>query len=144
MGRRMARLDTLDVGTRPRMTAPATDLRDLTEKEWQAQVKQLASQTGWKGAYHTYDSRRSQSGFPDLVLVRERVLFVELKRETGKLSPAQAEWIRWLIDAGAEAYVARPRDLEMVAAVLTKRSGIGLFAVQALLAEQTAAELPAQ
>ena len=48
-------------------------------------VVDLARTLGWR-VYHTYDSRRSQPGFPDLVLVRERILFLELKSETGKLS----------------------------------------------------------
>lgn len=65
--------------------APALDW--VTEKEWQAQVVELAQTLGWKKAYHVYDSRRSHSGWPDLVLVRERILYVELKREGGKPPP---------------------------------------------------------
>lgn len=113
-------------------------LADLTEKEWAAQVKQLVDATGWNGAYHTFDSRRSASGFPDLVLVRERVVYLELKREAGRLSPAQRQWIGWLIAAGAEVYVARPRDLDALGTVLAGHKA------HAGLLEQTRAELPAQ
>lgn len=104
----------------------AIPLDDLTEKDWQAQVLELAQTLGWKKAYHTYDSRRSHSGFPDLVLVRDRVIFVELKRETGKLSDSQEMWIDALQAAGAEVYVWRPRDLEEAAAVLSKRKEVPL------------------
>lgn len=100
-----------------------TPLEDLTEKEWQAQVVALAKQTGWKGAYHTYDSRRSSSGFPDLVLVRERIVYIELKSQNGKLSTAQAEWIMWLDEAAAEVAIARPSDLDMLGKLLGPRSG---------------------
>jgi len=96
----------------------ANDALETTEKEWQAQVVALARTLGWHGLYHVFDSRRSASGFPDLVLVRERVVYVELKSETGKVSPAQKQWIGWLLDAGAEVYVARPRDLEALGVVL--------------------------
>jgi hypothetical protein len=74
---------------------------DLTEKEWQAQVLDLARLYGWRHAYHTFDSRRSASGFPDLVLVRERALFAELKSKSGKVSAAQADWLAALVAPSA-------------------------------------------
>jgi hypothetical protein len=91
-----------------------------TEKDWSKQVAQLALQLGWR-RYHTFRSERSQPGFPDETLVRDRVIFLELKTETGKVSDAQRSWLTALLDAGAEAYVARPRDLEFLAYVLTCR-----------------------
>jgi hypothetical protein len=70
----------------------------VTEKQLQAQVVQLASLTGWR-CYHTFDSRRSAPGFPDLLLVRPpRCLFVELKTTTGRLRPAQAAWLEALAE----------------------------------------------
>lgn len=101
-----------------RSIAPATPLEDVLEKEWQRQVVQLAKTLGWR-SYHTFDSRRSTHGFPDLVLVRERVIYLELKRERGKLTDEQADWLLALLEAGAHAYVARPRDLEAVAMALS-------------------------
>jgi hypothetical protein len=68
---------------------------------------------GWL-AYHTHDSRRSQPGFPDLVLVHDkqrRLIFAELKAELGSLSRAQRQWGRHLLDAGhGEYHVWRPSD----------------------------------
>lgn len=61
--------------------------------------------------YHTYDSRRSNPGFPDLVIVGPGgVIFAELKSSTGKVSLAQQEWIDKLNSAGGTAYVWRPED----------------------------------
>jgi hypothetical protein len=99
---------------------------DLTEREFASIVADLARQLGWL-RYHTYRSERSQPGFPDEVLVRDRVLFVELKREGGRLSPSQELWQRRLRDAGAETYVWRPADLDEIASVLSRRrqSGAG-------------------
>ena len=97
-----------------------TALLDISEKEWAAQVYDLARTFNWR-RYHTYRSERSPAGFPDEVLVRDRVIFVELKRESGKVSLAQAEWILALRAAGAEAYVWRPSDLDEVGRVLTSR-----------------------
>ena len=56
----------------------------MTEKQWQALVQETAQLAGWM-AYHTYDSRRSAAGFPDLVLARERVIF---RRVEGGAGPA--------------------------------------------------------
>lgn len=96
------------------------NLADISEKEWQAQVVELARMLGWK-RYHTFRSDRSSPGWPDEALVRDRLILLELKTEQGKLSPAQKEWIRALLDAGVEVYVARPRHLEQLAAILTSR-----------------------
>ena len=65
----------------------------LSEKEFQAQVVSLARTLGWM-TYHTFNSQRSNPGFPDLVMVRgERVVFAELKSEKGRVSEAQKEWL---------------------------------------------------
>lgn len=59
-------------------------------------------------AYHTGDSRGSQPGFPDLVIVGKRVLYRELKSQTGRLSPRQTDWLCDLRSAGADAGIWRP------------------------------------
>lgn len=72
----------------------AVDTRGQTpEAVFQAQVVQLAGFYGWL-IYHTHDSRRSQPGFPDLVLVRgAELLFVELKTASGRVRPEQQMWL---------------------------------------------------
>ena len=83
----------------------------VTEASWQSTVVDLAALTGWY-IYHNPDSRRSQAGFPDLCLIRApRILFMELKRENGRLSAAQKEVIDQLDRCdGVEVHVARPSD----------------------------------
>ena len=84
-------------------------------KEFMPAVVELATRLRWL-VYHTYDSRRSAKGFPDLVMVRDgRLLFVELKSEKGRLTPEQREWMDVLGDVWAnnrtvETYVWRPAD----------------------------------
>ena len=65
-----------------------------SEAKFQAQIVELAERLGWR-TYHTYDSRRSARGFPDLVLVRgPTALFLEVKKEKAKPpSPEQEAWI---------------------------------------------------
>ena len=90
----------------------------LTEKQWQQQVIDLARLYGWR-YYHTFDSRRSIEGFPDLVLFRPgRFLMVELKTDKGKLTAAQKEMIDDLIDAGVDVDVWRPDDFDQICEVL--------------------------
>jgi hypothetical protein len=50
------------------------------------------------------------AGFPDLVLVRDGVLWVELKVGGNTLSDAQAAWARALDLAGAEYHVWTDRE----------------------------------
>lgn len=83
----------------------------MTEKALQSAIVQTARLLGWR-VYHTFDSRRSEPGFPDLCMVRGReLIFAELKTATGKVSAAQYEWLNALADTG-HAYVAiwRPAD----------------------------------
>lgn len=84
-----------------------------TEKEFQSQVVQLAKICGWK-VYHTYDSRRSEPGMLDLILVKNRVLWRELKTATGKITPAQRDWLAALEAAGQDARVWRPEDFNSI------------------------------
>jgi hypothetical protein len=99
---------------------------ELSEKEWEAQLykseKGLAPMLGWKLIYHTLRSKGSQPGFPDRVLVRERIIFVESKSDTGKPTERQREWLTGIAKAGGEAYLWRPRDLDEVANVLGVRA----------------------
>lgn len=86
----------------------------ISEKAWQAMVLELAGYYRW-GWYHTYDSRRSVSGWPDLVLVRPpEIVYVELKTNKGRLSAAQKDWLAVLEGCGQEVHVWRPRDLDLV------------------------------
>lgn len=95
-------------------------LVDMTEKQWTTRIVELSKMLGWL-RYHTHRSERSPAGFPDEVLVRDRVVFLELKREKGKPSPLQVEWLDKLATAGAEVYLARPSDEQEIAQVLGKR-----------------------
>lgn len=103
----------------------------ITEAQFQTDVIEAAMWCGWK-VQHTRAARTPSGGwstpiaghigFPDLVLAHPTrgVIFAELKRDTGRLSPAQTEWLDTLFRAGAEAYVWRPRDWETI---LTRLQG---------------------
>ena len=96
---------------------PVTTL-ELTERDLTKQVRELAALFGWR-RYHTWLSQHSTAGFPDECLVRPpRVVFAELKRETGKLTPAQAEWLDDLADCGLEVYLWRPSMIDDIASCL--------------------------
>ena len=65
---------------------------------------------GWRTAV------QGDAGFPDLVLVRPnargagRILFVELKTDTGRPSESQLRWAETLLRAGAEYHLWRPSE----------------------------------
>jgi hypothetical protein len=102
-----------------------------TERQFQAAVVEYAEMMGWR-VYHTFDSRRSASGFPDLVLVRERkLIFAELKADKGRVSQAQVEWLNDLagvrtntrgdgFGSGIEVELWRPSDWPEIAECLRR------------------------
>lgn len=85
--------------------------RLIPEADWQATVVGWADLQGWR-AYHPNDSRRDRRGFPDWTFVRgNRLVFAELKRQTGKPSPDQEAWLAALRGVpGVEVYCWRPSD----------------------------------
>lgn len=100
----------------------------LTEKSWQQAVTRLLRQHGYSLIYHTYSSKRSPSGFPDLVAAHEELgrplLALELKTDTGQVTLAQAKWLVALeTSVGILARVYRPRDVEELVKMLRERSG---------------------
>lgn len=91
----------------------------MTEKQFQSHIVQFAKMRGWL-VYHTYDSRRSEPGFPDLVLVRgKRVLFRELKTNKGRLTFHQIKWGKQLRDADSDYDVWRPSMMKDIHKELT-------------------------
>jgi hypothetical protein len=105
-----------------------TSLIPISEPAFMATVIDMAERLGWK-VCHFHDSRREvrpgvfigdkqAAGFPDLVMVRgRRLLCAELKKEKGKLTPAQEEWMRVLRNV-AECHVWKPSDFDLIEEVL--------------------------
>lgn len=85
----------------------------VKEKQFQAHLIQFAKIRGWK-VYHTFDSRRCEPGFPDLLLCRDKVLYRELKSEKGRLTKPQKEWGDVLLEAGADYQVWRPSMIKEI------------------------------
>lgn len=99
---------------------------NISEASFQKMVIQIAQSNGWK-YYHPPDNIPNKqgkrqnivSGYPDLTLVRgERLIFAELKRNTGYASKEQKEWIEALSTAKAEAYIWKPKDLHTIIKLL--------------------------
>lgn len=59
-------------------------------------------------------------GYPDWTLVRgDRLIFAELKSDTGRFTAGQPEWLDALrLVPGAEVYVWRPTDIDRIKAIL--------------------------
>jgi len=98
----------------------------LREAQFQQQVLQLARLNGW-WCYHTYDSRRSQPGLPDLILIRERVVWAELKVRPNRLRPNQKDCLNRLQNAQQETYVWYPEDWDAIVQILQKPPGTCAF-----------------
>ena len=94
----------------------------MTEKQLQSVVVDLARMRGFQLIYHTFRSERSAAGFPDLILVKpRRLIALELKTETGRLTATQAGWLGVLATIqGVEARLVRPSDLQDTADLLAR------------------------
>lgn len=91
----------------------------ISEAAWQKTVTEYLTLRGWLW-YHTHRSDRSEPGFPDIVAIRPpRLVWCELKKETGQPSPEQYEWL-WLGSQipGLECYLWRPSSWPEVEKVL--------------------------
>lgn len=96
----------------------------MTETEFRdQQIIPLAKLHGWK-YYFTWKSYHSPKGFPDMVLVRgTRLIFAELKKNKGKVTPEQCGWLDALsqiqsVFHSIEVYVWRPSDWDDIVKIL--------------------------
>jgi len=99
------------------------------ERDWQKMVIDYAHLMGWHVAHFRTAQQGKRwvtpvgadgAGFPDLCLVRERILFAELKGPRGVLRPDQVVWLEKIRAAGVEAHVWKPKDWETVVKVLAR------------------------
>lgn len=104
----------------------------VSEAAFQRQVIQLAQMCGWRVAhFRAAQNARGHwrtpvagdgAGWPDLVLVRgDRILYRELKTETGKPTPEQIAWGITLTTAGGDWAIWRPSDWPVIEQVLMRR-----------------------
>jgi VRR-NUC domain len=95
----------------------------MTEAEFQGAVCDTLRLFGWRYC-HQRPARTSRGwrtaisgdvGYPDLTCVRgDRILWLELKAETGRLTQEQANWLAALGTAGGSVHVVRPSDWPML------------------------------
>lgn len=100
----------------------------LSEKQWQRQVIEYARLRGWRLYHHRPALNQSgrwstaltgDAGLPDLILVRGgRLVFAELKTDSGRVSQEQEQWLAALTACSCEVYLWRPRDWQEVVEVL--------------------------
>ena len=80
------------------------------ESEFQSDVILAARLFGYL-CYHTHDSRRSPSGFPDLVLAKNgAVLIAELKTDTAVVD--DDDQIKWLL--ATHGVIWRPKHWSVI------------------------------
>ena len=101
-----------------RLTPQEQLARSMPESELQQSVISLAKVQGWLVAHFRPGMTKrgnwitpvqgDGAGFPDLVLAKDRVLYVELKTELGKLTASQTMWMSALKHAGENTFVWRP------------------------------------
>jgi hypothetical protein len=90
--------------------------KQLSEAAFMAAVVRLAKQHGWM-VYHTWSSKKSPEGFPDLVCARagSPLLAIETKTDTGQVTKAQQAWLEALGQCtGVVSEVWRPAMLREV------------------------------
>lgn len=102
----------------------------ISEAAFQAQVIHLAKLCGWRVA-HFRPAQNARGdwrtpvaadgkGFPDLVLIREAVLFVELKVGKNRLTPDQKAWRDALKAAGANWHLWTEDDWPAIETTLKR------------------------
>lgn len=93
--------------------------QEIGERLLQDAVIDCARTLGWRVAHfrpaltkHGWRTpvQADGKGYPDLTLVRERIIFAELKRQGEKPSVEQQQWLDALRAAGCEVYLWTPAD----------------------------------
>jgi len=92
--------------------------RSMTEDELLKAITDAMTAHGWIWTHHRRSDRAQlmgHPGLPDIIAARgRRAMALELKSAKGKVSEDQRKWLAVLSDAGLEAEVVRPDDLNRV------------------------------
>jgi hypothetical protein len=113
--------------TRPALIAEL--LAAMTEAELQRVIVDAAALGGWRvahfppsrshrGGHLTAGAYDAVRGWPDLVLIRDRLIVLELKSARGRVTPEQAAWLDAFTAAGIDTRTVRPADLDALIAEL--------------------------
>lgn len=122
-----------------------------TEQQLQDAIARFAQMHGWLVAHFrpartriledgreiwatplSYDGR----GFPDLVLVRDRVVAIEVKSRTGKPTTEQRLWLyQWHSATNGDAYLVNPDGFEAMCRILAQKPKPGHVDHTALMHE---------
>ena len=90
----------------------------IAEAPFQRLITDLAEWCGWVW-WHDEDSRKNDAGLPDLLLIRRRLIWREIKTERGKLRPEQLAFGQRLLRAGQDWDCWRPSGWDDIVATLT-------------------------
>lgn len=98
---------------------------------WEDTVIETARVLGWRCAhFRAVETKRrgwqvpvaaDGAGFPDCILVRDRIIAAELKSGTGKVTDAQRDWLERLAAAGVECYTWRETQWDEIVQILRRR-----------------------
>jgi hypothetical protein len=87
----------------------------MSEAQFQKRITDSLTAHGW-GWHHNPDSRWVLAGMPDLMAWRPgEFLFIEVKKQGGRLSKIQHERICELEGATCEVWVVWPKDWSLLA-----------------------------
>lgn len=118
--------------TNPNPPDPILHAEYPRESLWQQAVERMFRQVGWD-TQHFWNTMNARPGFPDLLCwrvthvffpanvhqrVNGKLVFAELKTETGKVTESQRSTLLNLAAAGAPVFLWRPSDLDEILAVL--------------------------
>lgn len=97
----------------------------VSERDFTKQVVEVARRFGWL-VVHFLPARVGAQGRPvtaflgdgkgffDIVAIRERVLFAELKIPPNRQTTEQLIWEKQALNAGAEVHVWTPADYDLI------------------------------
>ena len=88
----------------------------MTEQQIQSKIKKKLQERGW---YVTKLIKTSTNGIPDLLAIKYgKAMFIEVKREQGKLSPLQQLRIQELSEAGAIVHIWSDFEVNFIHKIL--------------------------
>jgi hypothetical protein len=93
----------------------------MKEKYFQQAVVDMARRLGYEYVYHTWSSRNSPAGFPDLIIGNPGIMIVaELKADDGRITPEQYFWLLYFGSITEHVYLWKPDEIEEIVELLQR------------------------